>query len=563
MLRGSAACPCRRACRERTGRVETGYPLRRIYRSVVHRRRNVDYRDVCILGAGAAGLSCAFVLAENGLDVVVLEKDGVVGGLARTIERDGFRFDIGGHRFFTKDPVINRFFELVVGEELVWVDRISRVYYRGDYFSYPLQFVDTLRIVGPWMGMRMIADYLGARVQHLLVRPPIHTVEDWLVAKFGRVLYETFFRSYTEKVWGMRCAQMSQDWACQRIREMSLTEAIKGLLNKSSRRNVATLIDRFMYAELGIGRLSDRLVNLIGHDRVGLNSEVKRVVLRGQEIQHVEYVRRAGEASETCTVAARSFVSSIPMPSLLLSISPSPPAEVMDAARQLGSRALVTVNLMIGKERVTEDTWLYIQDPRVQMSRIHEPRNWSRLMAPRGMTSLVAEYPCFEGDSVWQTADEELVELALTELCDVLRLLDREEVISGFVARSPHAYPTYHLGYEKPRCLVKRYLRSIPNLQIIGRSGVHRYNNIDHCIESGLMGACNLLGASFDIEAVNIEPSYLEGGVTRPVQVLDPGIAGLSTVFGARATAGSASRDPWTDRKETGVLSRGDAARAA
>lgn len=490
----------------------------------------MDHKDVCILGAGVAGLSSAFILADSGLNVIVLEKDDTVGGLSRTIEKDGFRFDVGGHRFFTKDPVLNRFFQFVLREEVIWVDRISRIYYRDAYFPYPLQFVDTLRIVGPLQGIKMVTDYLGARAQTLLLRRPILSVEDWLVANFGRTLFETFFKSYTEKVWGTPCDQMSQDWACQRIREMSLTEAIKDLLFKSSRSDLATLVDRFMYPELGIGRLSDRLVNLIGPDSVHLNSEVSKVVLRGQEIDHVEFRRSPESSSEVYAVGAKNFISSIPLRDLVFCITPQPSKEILEAAQHLNSRALVTVNLMIGKERVTNDTWLYVQDPRVQMSRIHEPKNWSRKMAPDGMTSLVVEYPCFESDQIWQTPDDQLVEFVLEEL-RVLGLVRREEVVSGFVTRSPHAYPLYQLGYEKSRCSVKRFLRSISNLQIIGRSGVHRYNNIDHCIESGLKSACNLLGANFDLEAVNIEPSYLERGLLGPTQILDQNVTGLSTLF--------------------------------
>lgn len=471
--------------------------------------------EVCILGAGVSGLSAALVLSERDLGVVVLEKGTSVGGLSRTIHKDGFRFDLGGHRFFTHEPAIDAFFQRIIGEELMWVNRRSRIYHNGKYFSYPLQLMQTLRSVGPRTGIKMIASYLQAKTLTNLSDHPIISVEDWLVNKFGRVLYETFFKTYTEKVWGIPCDQISRDWACQRIREMSLLEAIKSLFSKKSEKNLATLVDRFMYPELGIGRLSERLMDRVGQERTWLGCEVTAICLQGNQIEQITFRKQSNEG----TIRVQDVISSIPLPQLIHLITPVAPPAVLAAASKLRYRDLVTVTLCINRERVTDDTWLYIQDPRVKMSRIHEPKNWSPKMVPAGKTCLVIEYPCFDGDETWTSSDDQLIQQASAEL-SMIGLLSQKELLSGLVVRVPLAYPIYDIGYETSCDIIKAYLHSISNLQIVGRNGMHRYNNIDHCVETGIKAAANLLGASYDLELVNAEPSYLEKSPIRSSETL-------------------------------------------
>lgn len=462
--------------------------------------------QVIIMGAGPAGLASAYVLAQNNIHPTVLERSPWVGGLARTIEKDGFRFDIGGHRWFTKKDDVHQFFVDVVGDELVTVDRISRIYFEGTFFYYPLKIGNALAGMGLRRSVRAVADALAIKIRPIKISGE-PTMEQAYVNQFGRTLYNQFFRAYSEKVWGMPCSQISGDWVAQRSKGLSLATAIKDAFSRS-RGEVESLVDEFVYPRLGIGRFSERLADdVTGRGgTLELNSRVVKVHHAGNRITGVTVRTASGDQR----IDGDAFISSIPITQLVNSFEPKAPLAVRDAAAKLTFRELITVNLMLDRPRVTKDTWLYIHDPHISFARIHEPRNWSPAMAPDGKTSLVCELFCNRHDAYWDADDSTLVDLAVKEFSDGIGFIDRRDVIDGFAVRAVRAYPTYTLGYQQHLDTLKAYLRSFENLQIVGRYGTFRYNNSDHSVETGILAARNLLGERHDIDLVNSESEYHE-----------------------------------------------------
>ena len=465
-----------------------------------------------IMGAGPGGLCSAYVLTRAGVPAVVVEKAPFVGGLARTIKRQTgageFKFDIGGHRWFTKNEELNELFREVVGDELLWVDRLSRIYFDGRYVDYPLRIGNALKAIGPFVAAKAIVDYGRTRITQRIGSRPVVSMEDAYVDQFGPTLYRLFFQRYSEKVWGLPCSEMSGDWVSQRSKGMSLLTAVKDAVIPSNGR-VISLIDRFMYPRNGFGRLSERMADGIvaGGNEVRLNAGVERLHRDGQRITGITVGN--GEHSER--LEAEQFVSSIPLSFLVQSMDPPAPPEVIEASRKLTFRNIITVNLMLRRPRVTRDTWLYVHDRNILFGRLHEPKNWSPAMVPGDeYTSIVAEYFCSFGDDIWQSSDAELVDRTIKHMVDDLKFINRHEVIGGFAVRAPRAYPAYVLGYEAHLEIVKRFVYSFENLQIIGRYGTFRYNNTDHSIETGLLAAKNILGEDHDLDQVNADQEYHE-----------------------------------------------------
>jgi protoporphyrinogen oxidase len=465
-----------------------------------------------IMGGGPGGLCSAYVLTRAGRPAIVLEKAPFVGGLARTIRRatpaGEFRYDIGGHRWFTKNDELNDLFREVVGEELLWVPRVSRIYFDGRYVDYPLKIQNALAAVGPVLAARGMLDYGRTRLAAAIRPKPSVSMEDAYIEQFGRTLYELFFQRYSEKVWGLPCDRMSGDWVSQRSKGMSLLTAVKDALIPS-RGKVVSLIDRFMYPKYGFGRFSERMADAItrGGNPVCLGAGVERVERRGSRVLAVWSSSAEGEHR----VAGRHFISSIPLTRLVEIMDPPAPPEVIAAARQLTFRNIITVNLALQRPQMTPDTWLYVHDRNILFGRLHEPRNWSAAMVPDDQhTSVVAEYFCSFGDEIWTMTDEALVQRTVQHLADDLQFITRDEVIDGFAVRAPRAYPAYVIGYAEPLAVVKQFIQSFENLQIIGRYGTFRYNNTDHSIETGLLAAKNILGEHHDLERVNADAEYHE-----------------------------------------------------
>jgi len=469
-------------------------------------------KTTLIMGAGPGGLCSAYVLSKAGVPAIVVEKAPFVGGLARTIrhqtEYGEFKFDIGGHRWFTKNDELNDLFKEVVGEELLWVNRISRIYFDGRYVDYPLKIGNALKAVGPVLAARAMFDYFQTRVRHRLWPRPIVSMEDAYIDQYGPTLYRLFFQRYSEKVWGLPCDQMSGDWVAQRTKGMSLWTAVKDAIIPSKGK-VVSLIDEFMYPRNGFGRFSERMADAITRmgNEVRLNTGVERVHREGNRVTAVTVSTPNGSEK----IEAANFISSIPLTLLAKIIEPAAPADVLEAADKLTFRNIITVNVMLKRRQVTHDTWLYVHDRNILFGRFHEPKNWSPAMVPSDeYTSLVVEYFCSFGDEIWNMTEEQLVEQTVKHLVDDLHFIDRNEVLGGFTVRAPRAYPSYVIGYDKHLAKIKAFVNSLENLQIIGRYGTFRYNNTDHSIETGLLAAKNVLGEKHDLDRVNAEQEYHE-----------------------------------------------------
>ncbi|MCC6704118.1 MAG: FAD-dependent oxidoreductase [Thermomicrobiales bacterium] len=465
-----------------------------------------------VMGAGPGGLCSAYALSKAGAPAVVVERAPFVGGLARTIiketEHGTFRFDIGGHRWFTKSDELNEIFREVVGEELLWVNRISRIYFDGKYVDYPLKISNALKAIGPVTSARAMLDYGKQQADRKINPREVVSMKDAYIDQYGELLYKLFFERYSEKVWGRPCDEMSGDWVNQRTKGMSIMTAVKDAV-VPSKGKVVSLIDEFMYPKYGFGRFSERMAD--GIERMGnevrLNAGVEKVHREGNRITAVTLATPDGPQR----FEAENFISSIPLTVLAKIIEPAAPAEILEAADSLTFRNVITVNLMLKKRQVTDDTWLYVHDRNILFGRFHEPKNWSPAMVPGDeYTSLVIEYFCSFGDHIWSMTEEELVERSVKHLVEDMKFITRDEFLEGFIVRAPRAYPSYVIGYEKPLEMIKEFIDQFENLQIIGRYGTFRYNNSDHSIETGLLAAKNVLGGHFDLDQVNADQEYHE-----------------------------------------------------
>jgi protoporphyrinogen oxidase len=469
--------------------------------------------DVVVMGAGPAGLSAAYELLRQSVPVTVVESDPrYVGGIARTVEHRGFRFDIGGHRFFSKNNEIEDLWTEILGEEMLTCARLSRIYYRGHYFDYPLKATNALSNLGLWETLRCMASYARARVQPAAAP---RTFEDWVSNQFGHRLFSIFFKTYTEKVWGISTSELSADWAAQRIKGLDLGAAIKQALFPRPSVNgsgavIKTLIDRFRYPRLGPGQMWERVADLLADSGqpVLMGESVERVSHDGNQVLEIEVLSGDGQ---TRTISGDHFISSLPVRSLIARLDPAPPADVRQAADSLRYRDFLTVALMIEQEEVFPDNWIYIHDPGVKLGRIQNFKNWSVDMVPDpAQTCLGLEYFCFEGDGLWAASDEDLIKLGQREL-EQLGICDAARVFDGAVVRQAKAYPVYDDTYQDHLKVIREFLATLPNLQLAGRNGMHQYNNQDHSMLTGILAARNIaFGESFDLWKVNGDAEYLE-----------------------------------------------------
>ncbi|MCC7519971.1 MAG: NAD(P)/FAD-dependent oxidoreductase [Verrucomicrobiae bacterium] len=463
-------------------------------------------RLVVVVGAGPAGLTAAYDACRAGMKVAVLEQTGVVGGISQTASYRGYRFDIGGHRFFTKVREVEAMWREVLGDRFLRVRRLSRIHYKGRFFHYPLRPMNALVNLGVLTSLGCVASYLWTRV--FPCRPENH-FEAWVSNRFGRRLFRIFFKTYTEKVWGIPCAKIQAEWAAQRIKGLSLWKAIYDALFKP-RRKETSLIEEFDYPEFGPGQMweavRDRVVALGGD--VAMNAPVIEWRHDGTRVTSV-LARVPGGVRE---VAGAQFLSSAPIRELAHALRPAAPQEVLDAADRLHYRDFLVVCLVIRAEKLFPDNWIYIHSPEVRVGRIQNFKNWSPKMVPDpSRTCLGMEYFCFEGDDLWTEKDERLVALATEEL-GRLGLADPALVEDGAVVRMPKAYPVYDEGYREALAAVRRYLERFGNLQLVGRNGLHRYNNQDHSMLTAMLAIRNLRGERHDLWEVNAEQEYHEEG---------------------------------------------------
>lgn len=461
-------------------------------------------RAVAVLGAGPAGLTAGYALAKRGERAVVLEADEVVGGLARTVVRDGYRFDLGGHRFFTKSAEVEALWHEVLGDELLVRPRLSRIRWRGRFIDYPLRLGNVMRKVGPVELVRCGTSYAAALARR---RRDAETFEEWVTARFGRRLFELFFRSYTEKVWGVPTSEIRAEWAAQRIRELSLGRAVRAALLGDGG-DVHSLIERFHYPRLGPGQMWEAMA--AATDRMG--GEV-RLRARVSALEH-DGERITGVLAGDELLAPRAVISSLPLREAVASFDPAAPEEVAAAARGLRYRDFLTVALVVRGEEPFPDNWVYVHDPEVRVGRIQNFRAWSPHMVPDADRSCVGmEYFCFEGDELWETDDERLIDLARDEL-ERTGLVEPGRVERGYVVRVPKAYPIYDADYAERVAVIRSWLERFANLEQIGRNGLHRYNNSDHSMLTALRAVENVCdGAAHDIWAVNADSVYHEEAV--------------------------------------------------
>lgn len=465
--------------------------------------------DAVIIGAGPTGLTAAYQLHKIGQRTVVLEKGAIVGGIARTENYKGYGIDIGGHRFYTKVPEVEAMWHEVLGDDFLRRNRLSRIYYNRKFFYYPIRFFDALAKLGPIESVRVGLSYLMARLKP---HPHEDNLEQWVSNRFGKRLYEIFFKTYTEKVWGMPCTQIKAEWAAQRIKGLSLTTAVKNALFNSEGKSVKTLIDTFYYPRRGPGMLWTRVQEILEANRhqVIVNADVIEIQLNGSRVKQIV------AASPTGPVIASGdhFISSMPLSELVLKMKPAPPPAILEAARKLTYRDFLTVALIIRRSDLFPDNWIYVHSPEVRVGRIQNFRNWSPDMIPPSQpdtTCIGLEYFCGEGDELWQQPDEALIALGRQELAQ-LGLADAADVIDGVVYRQPKAYPVYIGEYKAYLETIKAYLAGLENLQTAGRNGLHMYNNQDHSMLTAMLAVKNILGdeARHDLWSVNTERSYHE-----------------------------------------------------
>ena len=463
---------------------------------------------VIILGAGPGGLAAGHELCMHGGKVTVLEKNNYVGGLCLTVEQDGYKFDLGGHRWFSKNEDLNNWFRTLMEGEYVMVNRISRIYYDGKYFSYPIRFADILKNTGVFTILHAGFAFIWAVLKQSVTNTPIVTMKQAYVSQFGNKLYDMFFRHYSEKVWGRPCEELSADWVSQRSKGLSIWTAVRDALVGSNNK-VTSLIDEFMYPREGYMRIPERMAEDISNSGsdVLLGTAVTRITYHGPNDFEVFY----NKAGEEHSVRGNAIVSTIPLGFLAQIITPACDESVKKAARELEFRDLVTVNVMLKRKQVSPDTWLYIQDSDILFGRLHEPKNWSVNMVPDAdHTSLVLECFCTFKDEIWNMSDDEIRERCTRDLVDKLKFIKDEEVIGAHVVRTRFCYPIYDLEYSGKVKAIQDYLDKFEGLYISGRGGIFRYNNADHSIEMGLMLGQRLSGFDIDHMAVNTEEDYQE-----------------------------------------------------
>jgi protoporphyrinogen oxidase len=463
-------------------------------------------RKVVIIGGGPAGLTAAHdLVTKYDAQPIVLEKLDKVGGISRTENYKGYSFDMGGHRFFTKSSEVNEFWHRVLRDDFLVRPRLSRIYYAKKFFNYPLKPFNALAGLGIWQSILIICSYIRWQLFPYRLE---ESFEQWVTNRFGKRLFLIFFKSYTEKVWGISTSELKAEWAAQRIKDLSLKTAILSMFVKQGN-TIKTLIEEFHYPRRGPGMLWSKVACDIQHagGEVHLNSDVVGINRNGKRIESV-VVRCQGHER---VIEGSDFVSSLPIPVFMQALNPPPPAPILAAANKLKFRDFLTVCLIVDKADLFPDNWIYIHYPEVQVGRIQNFKNWSPEMVPDpSKSSLGLEYFCNKGDGLWSKSDADLIEQAKRELA-IIGLAKYEDIVDGCVFRVEHTYPVYDSDYTTYLGVVREYLDSFENFQTIGRNGLHRYNNQDHAMLTGMLAVRNLiLGERNNLWVVNAEQEYHE-----------------------------------------------------
>lgn len=479
-----------------------------------------DEREFVIVGAGPAGLTAAYMLSKRGVTATILEADKVVGGISRTARSGGWRFDIGGHRFFTKvQAVEDLWFEILGPDDFLRRPRLSRIYYHGKFYDYPISAMNALRNLGIVEAIRCVLSYLWAQIH-----PPkdTSTLEGFVVARFGRGLYGHFFKTQSEKVWGVPCSEIQADWGAQRIKNLSMVraawEALKpGWLKArtSKDKQVTSLIEEFNYPKYGPGMMWERCAELVADagSTIEFDSPVTRIEHTGGRAFAVTASRDGVDSRYSCT----DVVSTMPIGALVKAMDPPPPEEVTKAADALRYRDFITVALVLPDSVGFPDNWIYVNDASVEVGRIQNFGRWSPYMVADGTTCLGLEYFVWEGGHLWIKDDADLIDQAKRELCEIGLLPDPTLVSDAFVVRMPKAYPMYDVDYRANVDTLVAWLdANVANVHPVGRNGMHRYNNQDHSMLTAMFAVENMFGADHDVWNVNVEQDYHEEKTAPP-----------------------------------------------
>lgn len=460
-------------------------------------------KSICIIGAGPSGLGCAYELQKlrNTKRVILLEKNDRVGGLARTYHWSKHNFDIGPHRFFTKNQEVLLLWKKILGRDLIKVNRLTRILYKNKLFLYPVRLKDVVKKLGIVESIDCLFSYLQAKLYLRNLDP--ETFEDWITKQFGNKLYSIFFKTYTEKVWGIPCNKIGAEWASQRIKNLNFYEVVKTAIFGERVRKAKSLVDSFYYPKKGAGHFYERLVDSFkGRSTILLNHKVTKINYRGKEINMVD------------DIPVSYLFSSMPITEFIESLNPLPPKNILNAVKKLYFRDHITVNLIVNKTDLFPDNWIYVHSPEVKMARVTNYNNFTNnqiIQSSNNHSAISVEYFVFRNDRVWSMSDEELISLAKKELEETI-LISEKDIIKGFVIRETESYPTYYLGHKKYFETLKNYVSQFENLQLIGRGGMYKYDNMDHAIYSGILAARNYIAGNkkYDIWQINEDAEYLE-----------------------------------------------------
>lgn len=465
---------------------------------------------IVVIGAGPAGLGCAYELTKAGRKthrVRIIEKNSLIGGLSRTHEYKGFFFDVGPHRFFTKNKEVMVLWQELLGKEFIEVPRLTRILYKNKLFRYPVQLKDVVLNLGPVETTHCLLSYFSAKAFWRGKEPS--TFEEWITKNFGRKLYETFFKTYTEKVWGIPCREIGAEWAAQRIKNLNIVEVVKKAIFGEKASNAKSLVERFHYPVNGAGQMYEKMAAKAKSRgaNIEVNATVTRVFHGGGKIVGVEY-----EQGRKKKVGVDYLFSSMPLTEFIKKLEPKAPKDILRAVDMLYYRDHLTVNLII-QGKLFPDNWIYVHAPEVKMARVANYNNFSgRMAGKKRMTAISVEYFVFQNEDLWKMPDSDLQKLAVDELLKTGLIQNKKAVKDGFVIRETESYPTYYMGHKRHFEKIKKFVSKFKNLQLIGRGGMYKYNNMDHSIYTGMLAARNIVAGKrlYDTWSVNEDAEYLE-----------------------------------------------------
>lgn len=467
-------------------------------------------KNVIIIGAGPAGLTAGYELIKKGYLVTILEQDPeYVGGISRTVRYKNYRFDIGGHRFFSKNEEVMKWWDDVMGENFLLRSRISRWYYRGKFFNYPINIFEILYKFGPYFAFRIFSDYLYRKIFPIKSKD---NLEVWFKNNFGDYLAKPFFIDYNYKLWGIPCSELSKDFALQRIKGISLKEVIVSFCNKilKKKRDVKSFINEFHYPKYGPGELWERVEHLIIQKggKVLKGHKVIKVNIKDKIVKSVDIDNKKSKFNMQGDI----FLSTMPYNELVCSINPCVSKKIQDSAGKLKFRDFITIALVINNPDICPDNWVYTHDKGMRPIRFQNFKNWSPFMVPdKNLTVIGLEYVCNYNDSFWSKSDEELIQIGKEDFSK-LKFASSKDIIDSTVVRMKNVYPIYDKDYKKNVDIIKEYLDHIHNLYPLGRGGIHKYNNSDHSMMTAFLTVKNIIEGNkkYDVFKVNIDAEYHE-----------------------------------------------------